>query len=208
MQIQKEIYLIRHGETEYNRMGIVQGSGIDAPLNEKGIKQADAFFKKYGHLEFDRIYTSLLQRSYQTIASFEAKGIPVEKHEGLNEICWGAFEMKRMNPHDRSYYYDLIASWNSGNISRPIEGGESPVDVAERQQPVIDLILSRTEEKKILICMHGRAMRVLLCRLLNKPLTEMETFPHNNAGLYHLFLLQDNSIELKKENCIAHLEQI
>lgn len=40
----KDIYLIRHGETEYNRKGVVQGSGIDADLNELGQKQAAAFF--------------------------------------------------------------------------------------------------------------------------------------------------------------------
>jgi probable phosphoglycerate mutase len=39
----KDIYLIRHGETDYNRMGVVQGSGIDADLNELGQRQAQAF---------------------------------------------------------------------------------------------------------------------------------------------------------------------
>lgn len=204
--IEKEIYLIRHGETEYNRMGIVQGSGIDAPLNEKGQKQAAAFFKKYNEINFDKIYTSKLQRSYQTVAGFEKKGIPLEKYEGLNEICWGEYEKRKMNAHDKGYYFDLIESWKSGDITRPIEGGESPVDVAKRQQPVIDLILSRTDEKKILICMHGRAMRVILCTLLNKPLMEMETFHHHNLGLYHLYVMTNGTIEIEKENCILHLE--
>ena len=43
----KDIYLIRHGETDYNRLGVVQGSGIDADLNELGQRQAKAFFDHY-----------------------------------------------------------------------------------------------------------------------------------------------------------------
>jgi bisphosphoglycerate-dependent phosphoglycerate mutase len=39
----KDIYLIRHGETDYNRLGVVQGSGIDADLNDLGRRQAQAF---------------------------------------------------------------------------------------------------------------------------------------------------------------------
>ena len=55
MHALKDIYLIRHGETEYNRMGVVQGSGIDADLNELGNRQAKAFFDHYQHLELDKI---------------------------------------------------------------------------------------------------------------------------------------------------------
>ncbi len=205
METIKEIYIIRHGETEYNRKGIVQGSGIDAPLNGRGRRQAAAFFKKYGHLEFDKIYTSQLQRTQQTISPFEKKGIPVERFEGLNEICWGSYESKQMNTFEKSYYYGLLESWTSGDVSRPIEGGESPIDVAERQKPVMDLIFSRTEEKRILICTHGRALRVLLCTLLNKPLREMEIFKHHNVGLYHLSVSTDDQINLLQENSIEHL---
>ena len=50
----KTIYLIRHGETEFNRMGIVQGSGIDSDLNETGILQARAFFETYRHITFNK----------------------------------------------------------------------------------------------------------------------------------------------------------
>ena len=65
----------------------------------------------------------------------------------------------------------------------PIEGGESPDEVAERQKPFIELIKSKPEET-ILICMHGRAMRILLCQLLQYPLRSMDMFEHENLGLY------------------------
>lgn len=57
----KDIYLIRHGETAYNRLGMVQGSGIDSDLNALGQQQAQSFFEYYKDLNFDKIYTSKLR---------------------------------------------------------------------------------------------------------------------------------------------------
>ena len=68
MQALKDIYLIRHGETDYNRMGVVQGSGIDADLNELGNRQAQAFFEHYQHLALDKIYTSALRRTPESVS--------------------------------------------------------------------------------------------------------------------------------------------
>ena len=80
----KDIYLIRHGETEYNRKGVVQGSGIDADLNDLGQKQAAAFFAHYQDLPIDKIYTSVLRRTHQSVKGFIEKGLPWEQHTGLN----------------------------------------------------------------------------------------------------------------------------
>ena len=84
----KDIYLIRHGETEYNRKRVVQGSGIDADLNDLGQKQAAAFFAHYQNLTIDKIYTSVLRRTHQSVKGFIEKGLPWEQYEGLNEISW------------------------------------------------------------------------------------------------------------------------
>ena len=70
--------MIRHGETEYNRQGIVQGSGIDADLNETGRNQAEAFYQKYKDIPFDKVYTSALVRTHQTVEKFIEAGIPHE----------------------------------------------------------------------------------------------------------------------------------
>jgi probable phosphoglycerate mutase len=205
--LQKHIFIIRHGETDFNQQGIVQGSSIDSSLNEKGRTQAKAFYAKYKNHFFDKIYISELQRTWQTIAQFAEKGIPVEKHKGLNEISWGKFEGKKIADSPKPYFDKLIDSWHKGDTHLAIEGGESPNDVAKRQKPVIDLILSRKEEKQVLICMHGRAMRIFLCQLLHKPLSKMDMFKHSNTCLYHLvYNYADNSIYAHLENCLRHLD--
>ncbi|HEY5692340.1 MAG TPA: histidine phosphatase family protein [Cyclobacteriaceae bacterium] len=182
----KKIYLVRHGQTDFNLKGIVQGSGIDSSLNQLGMDQAQAFYKCYKNHKFDKVYTSSLQRSIQSVKSFIEAGITHEPHAGLNEINWGNKEGTKITVEEDAYYRWLLKQWQGNATSLPIEGGESPEDVARRQKPVLDLILSREEEKNILVCMHGRAIRILLCQLLNYPLSAMDVFEHTNLGLYKL----------------------
>ncbi len=205
----KDIYLIRHGETEYNRKGVVQGSGIDADLNELGQKQAAAFFAHYKDLPIDKIYTSALRRTHQSVKGFIDKGLPWEQHAGLNETSWGNKEGKSPNTEDDLYYKNLTKTWREGNVHVQSEEGESPVEVLERQKPVVDLLLSRPEEKAILIAMHGRAMRVLLTHLFNAPLHHMDQYAHQNLCLYHLqYDYTAQEFRLLKGNCVIHLEDL
>lgn len=205
----KDIYLIRHGETEYNRKGVVQGSGIDADLNELGQKQAEAFFAHYQDLPIDKIYTSALKRTHQSVKGFIDKGLPWEQHEGLNEISWGNKEGKSPNTEDDLYYKNLTKTWREGNVHVQSEEGESPMEVLERQKPVVNLLLSRPEEKAILIAMHGRAMRVLLTHLFNAPLHHMDNYAHQNLCLYHLqYDYTAQAFGLVKGNCVIHLADL
>ena len=184
--LKKTIYLIRHGETDFNRQGIVQGSGVDSELNELGHAQAEAFYQNYQHIPFDKVYTSALPRTHQSVKKFIESGIPWEQHAGLNEISWGVREGRVPNDQDNGYYKVLIDSWVSGGVDMQAEGGESPLQVIERQKPVIETILSRPHEETVLVAMHGRAMRIILTMLLDKPLQEMDTFEHANLCLYKL----------------------
>lgn len=182
----QKIYLVRHGQTDYNLQGIVQGSGIDASLNATGNAQAEAFFRAYGDIDFSVVHTSQLNRSKESVAGFIKKGIPHEVHAALNEISWGNREGQRITPEEDEYYHWLLDQWQNGKTSIAIEGGESPDDVARRQKPFVDMLRSMSSGLPILICMHGRAMRVLLCQLLNYPLRCMDMFQHRNLCLYLL----------------------
>src|ERR1035437_2074299 len=90
--IDRELYIIRHGQTDHNAAGIVQGKGVDLSLNEKGRKQAQAFFDAYKDVPFDMLYSSSLRRAQETISGFRALGIPHESLSELDEISWGDLE--------------------------------------------------------------------------------------------------------------------
>jgi broad specificity phosphatase PhoE len=203
----KKIYLIRHGQTDFNLRGIVQGSGVDTSLNERGREQAQAFFSAYQHIHFDKIYTSALKRSFESVKGFIELGLPYEKLKELNEISWGRNEGQAITPEEDAYYHRMLRLWSEGKTDERIEGGESPDEVAARQKPALTYIMGKPEEKTILICMHGRAIRILLCQLMDRALHEMDSFEHQNLCLY-LLNYTGSSFVIEKHNDVEHLKNL
>lgn len=167
-------------------MNMVQGSGIDAPLNENGRLQANKFHAAYGRESFDKIYISSLQRTYQSVEKFIDQGISYEKLSGLNEISWGSQEGKEFSEESSKLYHQTVTDWKGGNLDATVGGGESPNQVMARQKEAMEIILSNPDERKVLICMHGRAMRIMLTWMLNYGLEKMDMFEHSNLGLYEV----------------------
>ncbi|WP_457064867.1 histidine phosphatase family protein [Hymenobacter sp. UYAg731] len=182
----RTIFLLRHGQTDFNVRGIVQGSGVDSSLNDTGRRQAAQFFAAYGQVPFDKVYTSALRRTQESVQQFLDLGLPHEAHAGLNEISWGVREGTRITVEEDAEYRQVLAGWVAGDTHARLTGGESPEEVAARQRPFIELLKAREAEATVLVCMHGRAMRVMLCQLLNYPLSCMEGFEHSNLCLYKL----------------------
>ncbi len=203
--IKKTLYIVRHGQTELNKLGIVQGRGMNTDLNDEGRKQAAQFFDAYKDVAFDKIYISELKRTQQSIQKFIDLGIPYEKLEGLDEMAWGVLEGTESTPENRASFLQVIREWVAGNLDVSLDGGESPNQVKARQEKAIATILSHPEEETVLICMHGRAMRLLLCWITGNPLTEMETFPHQNLILYKV-TYDGDKFEIIDFNNAEHLK--
>jgi len=203
--ITKTLYIVRHGQTELNKLGIVQGRGMNTDLNDEGRKQAGQFFDAYKDVAFDKIYISELKRTQQSIQQFIDLGIPYEKLEGLDEMAWGVLEGTESTPENRAAFLQVIREWVAGNLDVSLQGGESPNQVKTRQEKAIATILSHPEEETVLICMHGRAMRLLLCWITGHPLTEMETYPHQNLILYKL-TYDGDKFEIVDFNNAEHLK--
>jgi broad specificity phosphatase PhoE len=201
----KELYFIRHGETDFNARGMVQGRGIDSDLNAVGRAQGEAFYQKYKDVPFDKLYTSTLKRTHQTVKSFIDAGLPWEQLSGLDELAWGELEGKPATENSISAFRSLIEKWQAGDYTAKVNGGESPAEVEVRLKEAIHIITSHTEEHTVLICMHGRALRLLLCILTNKPLSLMGDFPHQNTTLYRLSYA-DGVFKLLDANNTDHLK--
>jgi probable phosphoglycerate mutase len=206
--VTKTIYLIRHGQTDYNKQGIVQGSGVDTNLNETGILQAKAFYQSYHHIPFEIIYTSNLQRTHQTVEPFKIRNIPTEILPELNEINWGELEGKIPSEFSKQQFYQQVKRWREGHLNESVNGGETPLQMHERQKRGLQKIEANSASP-ILICMHGRAMRGFLCLLTGQPLSKMDNFPHDNLSLYILEkTLNDTFYSIKTANSLDHLQHI
>ncbi len=184
----------------------MQGKGIDASINENGRKQAEAFYDHYKNEGFDVIYTSTLKRTTESVQAFIDDGLPQIKLAGLDEISWGVYEGVEAGYEDKLFFKEVTERWANGETSLAIDEGESPYEVAQRQQEVIKLI-KEAEEENVLICMHGRALRIFLTQLLAIPLKKMDQFEHTNLCLYQLNYTNGKFV-LVKENDIRHLSTL
>lgn len=204
--MEKLIYIIRHGQTDLNKQGIVQGRGIDSPLNAQGRREAEAFYKAYKDIAFDKVYTSTLQRTFQTIEQFVQDGVPHEVHEGLDEISWGKYEGQPQTPEIMTGFMQLTTQWKNGALDVAVENGESPLQLIERQKMAMDHILSRSAENTVLICMHGRAMRILLAWMTGADASRMDQFKHTNTALY-ILQRKDHKVHILDAYNIQHLAE-
>ncbi len=186
----KKLYLIRHGQTGHNHRGIVQGRYVNSKLSKKGILQAEAFYNAYKQIPFQKVYTSTLLRTIQTVKLFTKDGIPHEQLPGLDEICWGESEGLFANGHNNKQYNTILNEWKNGKINSKLEGGESPLDVQQRQKEAMNYIVQQPEDL-VLVCMHGRAMRIMLAWMTDTPIQFMDNFDHDNLSLYILHYESD-----------------
>ncbi len=203
MKQPKLLYIVRHGETDYNKQKIVQGSGVDTSLNDTGKAQAQAFFHKYQSIPFELLITSKLKRTQETMSPFISQGLVWEQYAEINEMNWGIHEGKKSTPSMNQDYKNLMDHWRNGNFDARLEQGESANELQQRIQKFVNKIKTRPEQN-ILICSHGRAMRCLMCVLKQEPLQQMEFYNHSNTGLY-LARFDGSTFHFELENDTSHL---
>ena len=196
-----KLYIIRHAETEYNRKGIIQGSEVDSDINDIGESQANSFYEYYKDINFDKIYVSDLKRTFQTIRRFTENGSSYEKLKEFNEISWGVNQGKSDDLED---YAELIDTWLAGNLDNKFEEGESPNEMSERLVKGFDKVLD-DDHDTVLLCIHGRALRILLSKIIDNDLTKMDKYVHSNTGLY-ILEYKNGKYEILGSNLRDHLE--
>jgi phosphoserine phosphatase len=210
------LYIIRHGETELNRQGIVQGSGVDSDLNQIGQRQAHLFYQYYKNIPFQYILTSALKRTHQTVEPFLRKlsndkdklsEISISnwlKFKELNEISWGVQEGKKSDPTMHETYKQLMSDWENGIYETRFEAGESATELHARVSKIVNYLRENHVGQNVLMCTHGRTLLCLLTILKNEPLSKMNTFKHQNTCLYKAHYI-DGEFHFEMENDVRHL---
>jgi phosphoserine phosphatase len=210
------LYIIRHGETELNRQGIVQGSGVDSDLNKMGQRQAQLFYEYYKNINFDFIVTSALKRTHQTVEPFlrslsnENKKLSELnisnwlKFKELNEISWGVQEGKKSDTGMHETYLKLMADWKAGIYETRFEAGESAMELYIRVSKTVNYLKENHAGQNVLLCTHGRTLLCLLTILKDEPLHQMNQYKHQNTCLYKAHFV-DDEFHFELENDVRHL---
>ncbi|KAI8911821.1 histidine phosphatase superfamily [Gorgonomyces haynaldii] len=175
----KRFYFCRHGETGPNSLGVLQGSGIDEFLNDRGVFQAQCLRDRLDNVKIDLIVSSHLKRAKQTaeIVREKHQETPFVQDPELAEISWGDWEGATSPLLPK-----LLEDWESGNFGANPPNGESPLQVEARAMPALYKYLDRPEET-ILFVLHGRLLRILLSSFIYRNLEHMSAFTHHNTCL-------------------------
>jgi len=201
----KELFIVRHGQTDFNKARIIQGRGIDSSLNEKGNWQAKQFYESYKNEGFEVVITSELKRTHESVKPFIDVKLKQIVTSDIDEISWGEYEGKPSDKNLLDYYKSVTNQWKNGKYDVAVKGGETILELSNRLKKFIGEI-EQMPQSKILICTHGRTLRCLMCLLLDKPLSEMDKIQHRNLTLYHVKQNGDGW-EMLKANDVGHLEK-
>ena len=204
-----ELYLVRHAQTEYNRLGIVQGQGIDASINDHGRDQARLLARRLAEVDLDALYASTLTRSVQTaraIAERHSRSLPIREEAGLDEISWGVLEGEGPSPEIQKRMCAIKKAWRNGDYDRRLEGGESAEEVRRRGSITVRRIAERHEGGTVIAVVHGRFLRIVLSDLLGFETARMHEMDHSNTGVNHL-VVEEGTFTDRRLNCVRHLEE-
>ena len=199
-----KLYLIRHGETDYNNKFRFQGQ-TDIPLNETGIAQAEKLAQYFADIPLDAIYTSSLQRAARTADIIgRVKGLEPVPTKALWEMSFGIWE--NMNSADIQKQY--AKDWKdffANPANKKIPKGESMYEVQQRAYPEVKRILDEYPEGNVAFVAHGGIIRVLICTMLGLDLNRAWHLHVGNASVT-CFYYWGRSYTLDFANETMHLK--
>lgn len=180
------MYLIRHGETEWNKKKIVMGHS-DSPLTEEGVRQARELARILRDVKFDTVFSSDLPRALRTAEIVnEGRGLAIHTSAALRERLLGRFERKPIEVAVESIK-GTFARIDGSSVEehwhfKPEEGIESNFELVSRFMSELKVIASARTDKTVLISTHGGCIRMLLMKLEYAPYGSLPPGSFKNSG--------------------------
>ena len=197
------LYLVRHGQTSWNKEGRAQGH-TDTELDEAGRAQAQSLVAAFSGVEVERILSSDLKRCVQTAACVaEATGATVEHLTDLRERCFGALEG---SPYEELRQYVSRVSAEQGIEPHMVraEGGESLHDVALRVENVAAQL---DGGGPTVVVSHGGALGLLISHLVGAAPEVARAFRLANGSITEMERRSDGVWQIVRLNDCSHLEE-
>lgn len=198
------LLLVRHGESEWNAGGRLQGQA-DPPLSALGRAQAAHMAGRLVDEEVDVIVTSDLERAVDTaLALADAKRMPVLRRADLREVDLGSWtgvlreEIEASDPESwRRWRMEGIEGW---------DGGERYADALGRVADAIGAIAAEWEGKTVVAVTHGGCIRLATCHLLDLPAESLGRFMSiGNTSITEFLVEPDGRGRIVRLNDLAHL---
>ena len=197
-----KLYIVRHGETEWNVIKRFQGQ-LNTPLTEKGMEKLRKTGKKLENVLFDEVYTSELGR---TVASAEIilnenngyknNKLELQKLAELNEVYFGVWqgltyeEVFLKYPEEGNNYFYNVKNYNAENVE-----AEKLEDALERFLKGINKILDSHESGNILVATHGTVFEMFMNYVANNSIFDIDERTLMGNGDYKIFSYKDGKFQ-------------
>jgi len=197
--------LVRHGETEWNAAGRIQGH-LDIPLSTTGLAHAAAIGRRLGGEAFDAILSSDLERALQTArAIVRHPGQTIlrdarlrERHLGVLQGLTGE-EAAIRQPH-------AWGAFKARNPEAALEGGETLGEFSQRVVGLIDKLLRAHSGSRLLLVTHGGVLDAAFRHATGMPLNARRNFPIYNTSV-NVLRHRDGVWTVESWGDVSHLPQ-
>jgi broad specificity phosphatase PhoE len=197
------IHLIRHGETENNRRGHVQG-WTESPLSELGREQARRVGDRLRAGTIDAVVSSPLGRAVETARIAVGSGARVELRDGLREMNLGAWEGKSAAELRKTYPRDVALWFDRPSVLR-IEGAETIRAFRRRVSGAMADIRGEYADQTLAVFVHGGVICAWLTHILGMKLDDIWRFKIRNGSFTRvIFPAGKPRVELLGD--VSHLE--
>jgi broad specificity phosphatase PhoE len=183
MNVSTYLWLVRHGQTDWNLEGRFLGQA-DQPLNKNGVAQAEEVAHFFSQKKIKVIFCSDLKRAVQTASIIaQVAGLQVIVDPRLREICQGVLEGKIFSTI-QEIYPDIVALRRNDPLNVRAPGGETIPEVSRRVYQAADDISLKYPGQHILVVSHGVALATLIVKARGIPLDKtFEYIPENASPL-------------------------
>ena len=200
------LFLIRHGESTWNREHRIQGQ-LDPPLSDEGRRQADLLGVRLAGRTFVAAFTSDLTRAAETaLAVGRIAGVQPQPLQGLREIFLGEWEGLTTGEIAQRFP-EAWARWVEEPDWDVVPGGEGAERFEARVTAALDEIVDRHPQGDVLVVTHGGVIQIALHRVVGRPSRGLFPFKIQNASITLLERRDPHTrTVIGGVNDVAHLE--
>ena len=199
-----KIFLIRHGEVEWNRRNAYIGS-TDLPLNPMEQAQARQLAEYLRSKEISAIYSSDLIRASQTAEIIAARlSLKVNIYPELREVDYGEWEGVPES-EVRERYPDFYPGWRANPLEVRTPGGETFGELRDRALPAFIEIAKAHPKDNVAILAHKSANRVILACLLGMDVNRYRQIGQGNSCVNTIEARPDGGLVVESINLRGHL---
>lgn len=191
MENKLELYFVRHGETEWNKEGRLQG-WLDSALTHNGIHQIKRLREHLYGIEFQQLYASTSKRSYETATLLVGEHSQIKTDTRLQEIHLGGWQGKRIVDIEKDDGERYVAYCNDPINYKP-DSGESFRQVMERMNDFFKDCVETHQRGNVLVVSHGVAIRALILSLLNLPIHQIWDFQIDGASVTKISVTEEKT---------------